>query len=96
VVVRWPGCSSSLITCIHDDTGQRRDTDAMIVAIAIAALVISLSTFVTSHWRDRRDLLLRVHHGLTTVDQQRGRRLAHQLLGEKHMAVDALMTSSAT
>ena len=62
----------------------------MAVAIALAALVISFSTFGTTYWRDRRDLLLRVHHGLTTVDQQRGRRLAHQLLGDQHYDVSAL------
>jgi hypothetical protein len=62
----------------------------MTVAIAIAALVISLSTFVTSYWRDRRDLLLSVLHGLSTVDQQRGRRLTHQQLAELHKGVSDL------
>ena len=49
----------------------------MTVAIAIAALAVSVSTFLTNRWRDRRDLLLRVHERLTTADQQRGRRLIY-------------------
>jgi hypothetical protein len=41
------------------------------------ALAVSISTFLTNRWRDRRDLLLRVHERLTMADQQRGRRLIY-------------------
>jgi hypothetical protein len=49
------------------------------VVISAAALGISLSTFVISRYRDRRDLLLKVLDRLTTPDQQAGRRLIHQM-----------------
>jgi hypothetical protein len=49
----------------------------MTVAISIAALAVSLSTFMTTRWRDKRDLLLRVHERLITPDQQHGRRLIY-------------------
>lgn len=57
------------------------------LVIAIAALAVSLSAFLTSRWRDRRDLLLRVHERLVTVEQQQARRLIHRL-GEQGKRVE--------
>ena len=51
----------------------------MTVAISIAALAVSLSALLATRWRDRRDLLLRVHEQLSTTDQQRGRRLLSRI-----------------
>lgn len=51
----------------------------MTIAIAVAALAVSLSTFLTSRWRDRRDLFLRIHERLASVDQQRGRLMIHRM-----------------
>jgi hypothetical protein len=49
------------------------------VAISAGALGVSLSTFVISRYRDRRDLLLKLLDRLTTPEQQDGRRLIHQM-----------------
>jgi hypothetical protein len=62
----------------------------MAIGIAAAALVVSLSTFFVSRWRDRRDLFLRIHERLASVDQQQGRRLIHQLLREDQKAISDL------
>jgi hypothetical protein len=51
----------------------------MSLAISIVALALSLSTFLASRYRDRRDLMLRVNERLTTPDQQRGRRLVYEM-----------------
>jgi hypothetical protein len=59
------------------------------LAISSAALALSLGAFLTSRWRDRRDLLLRIKEGLLTVDQQRGRRLIYEM-SEKHRKVEDL------
>lgn len=48
------------------------------VAISAAALAVSLSTILATRWRNRRDLLLRIHEHLITADQQRGRRLIYE------------------
>lgn len=61
----------------------------MAIAISFAALVVSLSTFLASRWRDRRDLLLRVHEHLVTPDQQRVRRLIH-VMSSRRMQVEDL------
>ena len=37
------------------------------MSLAIAALAVSVSTFLANGWRDRRDLLLRVHERLVTA-----------------------------
>ena len=49
----------------------------MTIVISVAALVLSLSGFLHGRWRDRRDLLLRMHEYLLAADQQRGRRLLY-------------------
>lgn len=53
----------------------------MTIAISLAALAVSLSSFLTTFLatrrRDRRDLLFKMHERLTTADQQRGRRLLY-------------------
>jgi len=51
----------------------------MSITISIAALAVSLSAFLSSRWRDLRDLMLRVHERLVTRDQQRGRRLVFEM-----------------
>src|SRR6266567_209788 len=48
---------------------------AMSIAISVAALVFSLAAFQYGRWRDRRDLLLKIHEHLVSADQHRGRRL---------------------
>jgi hypothetical protein len=59
------------------------------VAISTAALAVSVGAFVASRYRDRRDLMLKIHDHLITPDQQRGRRLIYQIC-ESVMAVDNL------
>ena len=49
----------------------------MSIAISVAALVFSLAAFQYGRWRDRRDLLLKVHEHLVSADQHRGRRLLY-------------------
>ncbi len=49
------------------------------IAISTAALAVSLSAFVASRYRDRRDLMLKLHEHLVTSDQQRGRRLIYEI-----------------
>jgi hypothetical protein len=61
----------------------------MTIAISIAAFVVSAATFSTSYWRDRRDLMLRVHERLTSIEQQRGRREIHRM-GDQHKRVEDL------
>jgi hypothetical protein len=61
----------------------------MTIAISIAAFVVSAATFSTSYWRDRRDLMLRVHQNLTTIEQQRGRRAIHRM-SDQHKRVEDL------
>ena len=58
------------------------------IAISIAALVVSISAFVASRYRDRRDLMLKIHDRLVAPDQQRGRRLIYQVreVGTRSMA----------
>jgi hypothetical protein len=51
----------------------------MSILISIAALTLSLSVFLHSRWRDKRDLILRIHEHLVTADQQRGRRLLYRM-----------------
>ena len=51
----------------------------MAIAISLAALVVSLSTFLHGRWRDRRDLFLRINEHLVSPDQQRGRRLLYAM-----------------
>lgn len=53
----------------------------MTITIAIAALAVSLATFLTGRWRDRRDLLLGLQDRLVSADQQRGRQLIYSLGG---------------
>jgi hypothetical protein len=64
---------------------RRSELLRMSVAIASAALAFSVATFITTFLtnqrKDRRDLFLRIHEGLVSVDQQRGRHLIHELLG---------------
>lgn len=59
---------------------------SMTTEISVAALVaspgalaVSACTFAASMYRDRRDLLLRVAEYPFTPDQQRGRKLIHQM-----------------
>jgi len=59
------------------------------LAISSAALALSLGAFLTSRWRDRRDLLLRINERLITADQQRGRRLIYDM-SEKHRKAEDL------
>ena len=61
----------------------------MTIVIAVAALVLSLSSFLHGRWRDRRDLLLRIHEYLLSADQQRGRRLLYWMK-EKQISVKDL------
>jgi hypothetical protein len=61
----------------------------MSVAIAVAALVLSLSAFLHGRWRDRRDLFLQIYKHLVSANQQRGRRLLHSM-GEKQAQVKDL------
>jgi hypothetical protein len=60
----------------------------MTLAISITALALSLAAFMTSSWRDRRDLMLRVHAHLTSVDQQRGRRQVYVASAERKRVED--------
>lgn len=60
------------------------------VAIAVAAFVVSLSTFLINRRRDRRDLFLRLHERLASIDQQRGRKLIHEMLRRQHKRVEDL------
>lgn len=55
----------------------------MTIAISTAALIISLIALLATRWRDRRDLLLRIHEHLVTADQQRGRRLIYIMSSER-------------
>jgi hypothetical protein len=59
------------------------------LVISSAALALSLGAFLTSRWRDRRDLLLRIHDRMTAADQQRGRRLIYEM-SEQHRRVEDL------
>jgi hypothetical protein len=59
------------------------------LAISSAALALSLGAFLTSRWRDRRDLLLRVHESMIAANQQRGRRLIYDM-SAKHTRVEDL------
>src|SRR5215469_8440048 len=47
--------------------------------ISVVAVALTATTFVTNSWRGRRDLLLEVHERLTSIEQQRARRLLHQM-----------------
>ena len=70
--------------------GKRMDATAMAsIAISIAALVVSISAFVASRYRDRRDLMLKIHDRLVAPDQRRGRRLIYQVR-EAGTAIDGL------
>jgi hypothetical protein len=51
----------------------------MSIAISVAALVFSLAAFQYGRWRDRRDLLLKIHEHLVSADQHRGRRLLYTM-----------------
>ncbi|MDX6389267.1 MAG: hypothetical protein QOJ73_330 [Streptosporangiaceae bacterium] len=51
----------------------------MSIVISFVALALSLSVFLHGRWRDRRDLILRIHEHLITADQQRGRRLLYAM-----------------
>jgi hypothetical protein len=59
------------------------------LVISSAALTLSLGAFLTTRWRDRRDLLLRVHESMTAATQQRGRRLIYDM-SAKHTRVEDL------
>ena len=60
------------------------------VAVADAALAVSLSTFLINRRRDRRDLFLRLHERLASIDQRRGRKLIHEMLRHQHTRVEDL------
>jgi hypothetical protein len=60
------------------------------VVLAAAAFAVSLSTFLINRRRDRRDLFLRLHERLASVDQQRGRKLIHERLRRQHKLVEDL------
>lgn len=64
----------------------------MTIAIAAAALAVSLTTLGMTRWRDRRDLFLRIHERLASIELQEGRRLIHELLRDKGLAVADLAT----
>jgi hypothetical protein len=51
----------------------------MSIAISVAALVVSLTAFQYGRWRDKRDLLLKIHEHLVSADQHRGRRLLYTM-----------------
>lgn len=51
----------------------------MTVTISVAALVVSLAAFQYGRWRDKRDLLLKIHEHLVSADQHRGRRLLYTM-----------------
>jgi hypothetical protein len=59
------------------------------LAISSAALALSLGAFLMARWRDRRDLLLRVHESMIAADQQRGRRLIYDM-SAKHKRIEDL------
>jgi hypothetical protein len=65
-----------------------RSQPEMSMAIASAALAVSLSTFLISWRRDKRDLFLRVHERLASVDQQRGRKLIHEMSSQRKQVED--------
>jgi len=52
---------------------------ALSLWISVVAVALTATTFVTNSWRGRRDLLLEVHERLTSIEQQRARRLLHQM-----------------
>jgi hypothetical protein len=58
------------------------------LALSSAALALSLGAFVTTRWRDRRDLLLRMHDRMTAADQQRGRRLIYDMSTKQRRVED--------
>ena len=77
----------------------------MTIAIAVVALAVSISTFIANWWRDKRDLLLKVHDRLTTPDSQRGRRLIYmreqglqpeQMPAEEHELINGALAAFNT
>jgi hypothetical protein len=61
----------------------------MTIVISVAALALSLSVFLHGRWRDKRDLLLRIHEHLVSTDQQRGRHLLY-VMKETQVGVEGL------
>jgi hypothetical protein len=59
------------------------------LVISCGAVALSLGAFLTTRWRDRRDLLLRVHQSLIAADQQRGRRSIYTM-SANHARVEDL------
>jgi hypothetical protein len=49
------------------------------IAISSLALAVSIVALYGTWWRDKRDMMLRFHEHLTTVDQQRGRRVLYKM-----------------
>jgi hypothetical protein len=74
----------------HERVQEEEYMSVASIAIAAAALAVSLSAFLasvlTSRRRDKRDLFLRVHERLASTDQQRGRQLIHRM-NEQHRKV---------
>lgn len=61
--------------------------------VAIFALAVSLAAFVFEYISRRRQLFLSIYETLLEADQQRGRRLVHQL-AESRSAYDSLDESA--
>jgi hypothetical protein len=53
------------------------------------ALTLSLAVFVHGRWRDKRDLLLRLHDQLVSAEKQKGRRLLYKM-GEQQLRMEDL------
>lgn len=67
--------------------------DTAALTVAIVALIVSLSAFVFEMVSRRRQLLLTIYDKLLEAEQQRGRRLLHEL-AESSRSYEALDESS--
>jgi hypothetical protein len=61
----------------------------MSIAISIVALTLSFAVFVHGRWRDKRDLLLRLHDQLISAEKQKGRRILY-MMGEQQQRMEDL------
>lgn len=59
------------------------------LAISVTALALSLSVFLHGRWRDKRDLLLKLHEQLVSAEKQAGRRLLYEM-AERQLNVEDL------
>ncbi|WP_152513454.1 hypothetical protein [Nocardiopsis baichengensis] len=58
------------------------------IITSIAAAATSILAFIYSRKIDKRELFLRLHHQMTQLDAQKGRRLLHQAKKRGRMPID--------